>query len=496
MTTLTNVGVNFPDDKDFRATWTHQTIGLKALRRNPIMLTDAYNLSHQNLKINTDWEVSHMYNRSKPMILFGLLEIINNILDTRINMSMIDEAEFHANRMGLQFPREIWERVAKECNGYIPLEIQIVPEGTYCPVGTPFAQIRNTVKGFGEMVSWFEGELMHAYFPSTTATQALRMRRYLEQKKRQYGYDDSFMFRLHSFGFRGHRSLEDAYWAGISWNLFLYGTDDFHTAVHTPMAKNIVSISASAHKVVQQFDDEFEGYKYRIKATADAGEKILSEVIDTYDAYRVIKEFLIPLAQYALRFGIRLVLRPDSGDTWEQAVEIYRIVERAGLTNIAVIIGESMDFENVKKADAYFEQHGVPLNFISYGVGGGFYNYANRDTLGWAMKTAYSNGKDRMKFSENPIKRSIPGAVALYRNEYNDLVVGKEDSVKEGNLFETIYFHDALSNQPIMKKYSDEHWLSVQATALAADTEQATIYVSEEVRAEIVEFQRRYRNRV
>lgn len=471
-------------------------LGLRNLRRNIILLTDAYNLSHQRLKVNTDWEVSHMYNRSKPMILFGLLEIVSNILDTQVTMEMIDEAEFHANRMGLKFPREIWERVVKECNGYIPLEIQTVPEGTYCPVGTPFAQIRNTVEGFGEMVTWFEGELMHAYFPSTTATQALRMRRYLEQKKRQYGYDDSFMLRLHSFGFRGHRSLEDAYWAGISWNLFLYGTDDFHTAVHTPNA-NITSISASAHKVVQQFDDEFEGYKYRIRATADAGEKILSEVIDTYDAYRVIKEFLVPLAHYALRFGIRLVLRPDSGDTWEQAVEIYRIVERANLTNVGVIIGEGMDFENVKKADAYFEQHGVPLNFVSYGIGGGFYNYVNRDTLGWAMKTAYSNGKDRMKFSENPIKRSIPGIVGLIRNEHGDMVVVPEDSIDhEENLYEAIYQHNEQMVSPFIKAYNENHWLAVQERALAASTEQATIYLSEEIREEIGEFQKRYRNRV
>lgn len=475
-----------------------KSIGLKNLRRNPIMLTDAYNLSHQDLKINTDWEVSHLYNRSKSMILFGLLEIINNILETRITMPMIDEAEQHANRMGLQFPRQIWERVVKECSGYIPLEIQTVPEGTYCPVGTPFAQIRNTVKGFGEMVTWFEGELMHGYFPSTTATQALRMRRYLEQKKRQYNYDDSFMLRLHSFGFRGHRSTEDAYWAGISWNLFLYGTDDFHTAVHTPSA-NIVSIAALAHKVTQQFDNEYEGYRHAIKATADKGEKIVAIVIDTYDAYRFLDEYLIPLAKYAAGLGIHIVIRPDSGDTWEQVVIAYKNISRhfIKITNVSAIIGESMDFENVKKADAYFEQHGVPLNFVSYGVGGGFYNYVNRDTLGWAMKTAYSNGKDRMKFSENPIKRSIPGVVGLYRNEFGDLIVGKEDSIKGENLYETIYFHDDEKGKvPFMKQYSDAHWLEVQERALAASTEQATIYLSEEIREEIGEFQKRYRNRV
>lgn len=469
---------------------------LKQLRSNPIMLTDTYNLSHQHLKVNTDWEVSHMYNRSKPMILFGIMEIAYSILETEITMAMIDQAEFHAKRKGVSFPRELWEGVVNECHGRIPIEIQTLPEGTWCPVGTPFAQIRNTVEGYGELVTWFEAVLMHSYFPSTTATQAFRMRKYLEQKKRQYGYDDSFMLRLHSFGFRGHRSLEDAYWAGMSWNLFLYGTDDFHTAMHTPSA-NIVSIAALAHKVTQQFDNEFEGYKHAIKATADKGEKIVAIVIDTYDAYRFLKEYLIPLAKYAAELGVHIVIRPDSGDTWEQVVMAYRYVSRHYLpiTNVSAIIGESMDFENVKKADAYFEQHGVPLNFVSYGVGGGFYNYVNRDTLGWAMKTAYSNGKNRMKFSENPIKRSIPSAVGLYRNEYGDLIVGKEDDVPE-NLYRTIYYYDPVAEVAIMGEYNDAEWVATQERALSQNIEQANIYLSDEIREEIGEFQRRYRNRV
>lgn len=473
---------------------------LKDIRKNPILLTDSYNLSHQRLKINTDWETSHMYNRTKSMIFFGFLENINMILNTQITMEMIDEAEAGAKRKGLIFPRELWERVVNECNGYIPIEIQTVPEGTYCPIGTPFAQIRNTVEGFGEMVTWFEGVFMHSYYPSACATQAFRMRKYLEQKKRQYGFDDSFMLRLHSFGFRGHRGgLESAYWAGISWNLFLMGTDDFHTTAHTPAQAKIVSIAALAHKVTQQFDNELDGYKHAIKATADAGEKIVALVIDTYDAYNFIREMLIPVARYAQDLGVHIVIRPDSGDTWEQVVMVYKTVSRFYLpiTNVSAIIGENMDFENVKKADAYFEQHGVPLNFVSYGIGGGFYNYINRDTQGWAMKTAYSNGKPRMKFSENPIKRSIPDIVAIYRNEYGDMIVGKESAVNsEDNLYETIYHHDSFSDKPFIKPYNDEHWLAVQERALSQSTEQSTIYLSDDIRNMISIFQKRYRNTV
>jgi nicotinamide phosphoribosyltransferase len=466
---------------------------LKDIRSNPINLTDAYSLSHQRLKINTDWEVSHMYNRVKPMILYGLLENINSLLTIQITSDMVADAATRASKMGLIFPLDLWMRVINDCNGYIPIEIQTLPEGTWCPVGTPFAQIRNTVEGFGEMVTWFEAPLMHSFFACTAATQALRMRKYLEQKQRQYGYDDSFLLRFHSFGFRGHKSLEDAYWAGTAWNLFLFGTDDFHTAWHTPMA-NIGSIAALAHKVTQQFDDELAGYRHAVKATADAGEKIVAIVIDTYDAYRFIDEMLTPLARYAKELGVHIVIRPDSGDTWEQVVLTYQKVSRFYLeiTNVSAIIGENMDFENAKKADAFFESHGVPLNFVSYGIGGGFYNYITRDTLGWAMKTAYSNGKDRMKFSENPIKRSIPGTVDLYRNDFGDLVVGKEEDVSDG-LYETVYLHNSQTVTPFIVPYTDEHWKNVQDSALAANTEQHAIYLSDDIREEINGFQRRYR---
>jgi len=471
---------------------------LKDLRSNPILLTDVYNLSHERLKANTDWEVSHMYNRAKPMVLFGLLENINSFLSIQITQKMVDRAELKAHRIGVKFPRALWMRVIEECNGYIPIEIQMLPEGTWCPVGTVFAQIRNTVEGFGEMVTWFEGVLMHSFFPSTTATQALRMRRYLEQKQRQYGYDDSFLLRFHSFGFRGHKSLEDAYWASVSWALSLFGTDDFHVMQHIPKKVKLSSLSATAHKVSQQFDNEFEGMKHNIRQTAAAGEGILSLVIDTYDAYRVIKEYMIPLAQFAANLGVHLVLRPDSGDTWEQAVLIFRIADRAKLTNISVIIGEGMDFENAKKADAYFESHGVPLNFISYGIGGGFYNYVTRDTLGWAMKTAYSNGAPRMKFSENPIKRSIPGTVALIRNDHGDMVAVPEDSLKDKeNLLQTVYLHNDKQEVPFMVEYNDEeYWLEVQARGLAQNTEQATLYMSQEIRDAIYDFQKKYRSMV
>ncbi|EFM10459.1 hypothetical protein PaecuDRAFT_2895 [Paenibacillus curdlanolyticus YK9] len=331
---------------------------IKSIRNNPLLLTDSYNLSHPRLKCNMDWEVSHLYNRREGMILYGFREIVGDLLSIQITETHVTEAEQCAAMQGLRFPSELFLRVVRECNGYAPIAVESLPEGTWCPAGTPFAQVFNTVEGFGELVTWWEGMFMHAYFPSGCATEAFHLRRYLEAKQAEHGYDESFLWRIHSFGFRGHRSLEDAYWAGTAWNLSLQGTDDFHTTLHTPHAV-IGSIAALAHKVTQQFDDEKECFERAIDETAAAGERMVALVIDTYDANRVIQQYLPELGLRARERGVRIVLRPDSGDVLQQAIDIYEVAKAHELLDVVgVIIGEGMNAAQVKRYDAKLEEKG------------------------------------------------------------------------------------------------------------------------------------------
>ncbi|WP_151035768.1 nicotinamide phosphoribosyltransferase domain-containing protein [Bacillus wiedmannii] len=466
---------------------------LKDILTNPVMLTDVYNLSHQRLKVNTDWEVSHIYNRKAGMILYGFAEMANRILEIQITNEMIQQAKESSKVMGVIFPTELFERVVKECNGYVPILVQSLAEGTWCPAGTPFAQVSNTVEGFGELVTWYEGIFLHASFPCGTATEAFKIRRYLEEMKKEYGYDDSFLIRLHSFGFRGHRGLEDAYWAGTSWNMFLHGSDDFHTMIHTPNAK-VGSISALAHKVTQQYDVEYDGYLHTIDATAEAGEKIVAIVIDTYDANRFIDSYLVPLAHYAKEKGVHLVIRPDSGDVNQQVVDVYHKVQAYGITNVTAIIGEGMSFQNVIRTDFFFKMRQVPLTFVSYGVGGGFYNHIDRDTLGFAMKTAFSNGAPRMKFGMNPLKRSIPDAVNVLLAEDGKTMYVARQSMDNINdcLYTSIYHHDNELDKPIIKY---PKWEETQERAMSYINEenlQEHILLHDDIKELVKEFEKTY----
>jgi len=466
-------------------------LSLKTIRSNPIMLTDVYNLSHQRLKVNTDWEVSHIYNRKEGMILYGFNEMVNEILAIQNTKDMLEQAEAISKKMGVIFPKEIFVRVIEELNGYFPLRIQSLPEGTWCPAGTPFAQVRNTVKGFGEMATWLEGIMLQSSFSCSTATEAFHIRRYLEETKEHYNFDDSFLSRVHSFGFRGYQGgLESAYWGGTAWNMFLFGTDDFHTMIHTPNAK-MTSISALAHKVTQQYDVEYDGYIHTIDATADAGEKVVAIVIDTYDADRFIEEYMLPLSLYAKGKGVHLVMRPDSGDIEQQVLAIYKKVKDNSIDNVSVIIGEGISFKNIQRLDFFFKMRQVPLTFVSYGMGGGFYNHITRDTQGLAMKTAYSNGAPRMKFSMEKLKRSIPSTVAIVFNEYGKMMVEREEFAK-GNLYETIYFHNDTTSRPIILNSDWNETQELALTYLDLDL-QEKIVLSENIESLVLEFEKTYK---
>lgn len=466
---------------------------LPEIRHNILLLTDCYNLSHQRLKCNTDWEVSHIYNRTAPMLLYGLNETVLEVLTQHITMDMVTEAEHYARMMGLHFPSALFTDVVEKLDGRIPLKFEALPDGSWVPQGTPFAQVSNTVKGYGELVTWWEALFLHRYFSSGCLTEAFYARQYLQEMQAKYHYPDSFLARFHSFGFRGHHSLEDAYWAGTAWNMFLFGTDDFHTIYHTPTAV-VASISALAHKVTQQFDVEEDCYYHAIDATAASGEKVVAIVIDTYNADRFIDRFAVSLAKYASKRGIHVVFRPDSGDVLNQAIGLYtKCVQVHDCDNASVIIGMDMSVEKARHYDSQLLLAHIPLDFVSYGIGAGYYKHIERDTLGWSMKTAFSNGGARMKFSSEPIKQSLPGRVKLIRPSWGGLMVccGADEVPETPSLYHTIYQWDPRG--AVIWRLS---WEEIQERAVQAlhQNNAKQIVLSEEIQHAIEEFRKRYLN--
>jgi nicotinamide phosphoribosyltransferase len=480
----------------------------KVVQGNPIKRTDSYNLSHQELKINTDWEVSHIYNRKRGMILFGTNKIIRDLMETKVTEKHVTGAHAQAIRKGVPFPYEMWMRVVTECDGKIPLLIEVLPDGRWCPKGTAFAQIRNVVEGFGELVSWFESVMLKVAFSSGCATRAFEMRKYLESKAAQHGYEDHplVLWRIHSFGFRGQNSDEDAYWGGTAYSTFLPGTDDFHISFYMPDAV-MGSIRALAHKVTQQFDPltSFEAAEafgilkdlpgdvvamyHAINVTAldpNPMQRIVALVIDTYDAMKVINHHIVDIASYAKLKGVHVVFRPDSGDVLEQVIMMYWKLKHADLLDAAhCIIGEGINFDVIQEYDKRLEQERIPLMFVFYGIGAGFYKDIERDWTGMAEKTAYSNGKDRMKLVLTaPEKSSIPGKIQIV--DINGLltIVPEEVAIEQNLKSEYVRLYEYNPKTKEAQIYM-QNLTGIQAIALQQSDAQGRISMSPEILAKI-----------
>jgi nicotinamide phosphoribosyltransferase len=424
-----------------------QPTGVETLRDDIIKFTDGYNLGHGFMKPNNKFGISHGYNRTRGGILFGGAENAASILRRKIDGDQVERAEHKfRTRYQMNWDKGMWMSIVDDLNGYVPMKLEMLPEGIWAPAGTPIFQVRNTEEGYEEINTWFECVYMWNSFATGVASRAFEIWKYQQEKKAQYGYDDSFDMRVHDFSLRGHRSPEDMYWASKAFQLFFIGTDVVPVLWYTPDDIPATSIPAQGHKVVQPFDNEYEAYIKSIDyAASDKG--ITALVIDTYNPWRFINEYLPTLGEYAKSKGVHIVDRPDSGKTLEQAIRIYEVAERHHFTNVSVIIGEGQSLAVMKSQDIELENRGVPLKFVFNGLGSGLYNDIDRDYMGFSMKTAYSNDADRMKFSTE-FKRSIPGEVRVEYNHEGLLQVLPGDSYSGRNLYEDVYFHDHTTKEP------------------------------------------------
>ena len=105
------------------------------------------------------------------VVFFGLQAFIKEYLSTPITHQDIDEAEKVIQAHGLTFNRAGWEHLIEKHDGYLPLRIQAVPEGSIVPVSNVVCQVINTDPEFYWLPSYIETALLRAiWYPSTVAS--------------------------------------------------------------------------------------------------------------------------------------------------------------------------------------------------------------------------------------------------------------------------------------------------------------------------------------
>lgn len=389
--------------------------------------------------------------------------------------------------------------------GYLPIEIKALPEGSVCPIRVPWMTIKNTLPEFYWLTNYLETLIScMLWMPSTSATKARLYKKELIRHAKKTGYpaDVPLDFSCHDFSMRGMGGLEAAIISGMAHMTSFCGSETIPAIraleeyYNTDASKELVAatVPATEHSVMCAGgkEDEIETFKRLINEVYPTG--IVSIVSDTWDFWQVIEEFLPKLEKDIMARNGRVVIRPDSGDPvdiicglrtnphfntkikdgkyyvcyapfndYASYVEISKgqyygaywmlgdifgwgVTENGYNypdTHIGLLYGDSITLERQKHIYSRLESIKCAACNLVLGVGSYSYQYASRDSLGYAVKATACivNGEFRPIFkqpkTDDGTKNSLKGLIAVYKDANGKYFAKDEvsfDEEKQGEL--------------------------------------------------------------
>ena len=458
--------------------------------KNLILATDSYKLTHwKQYPKGTTTIYSYLESRGGKFpatLFFGLQYYLKKYLTIQITKEMVDDAEEFTNlHIGKGvFNREGWDHIVKQHNGFLPLEIKAVAEGTLVPTGNVLMTIENTDEKCFWLTNYIETMLMKVWASITVATNSYYAKKIIYNSAIKTGSDLAGVnFKLHDFGYRGVSSEETAGILGASHLINFQGTD-------TLEAINVIeeyykwdrkdglpgySVVASEHSTATPFGrDNERGYVLNMLEQYPTG--IISAVSDSYNIYDFctmlgtdseIKEKILA------RDGV-FVVRPDSGDPLEVISRIidilwnnfggtytdkhYKLLDK----HIRIIQGDGIDLEMIQAILTMLENKKFASDNIVFGSGGGLLQKFDRDTQKFAIKCSLAiiDGKE-VNVQKDPItssgKKSKQGRLKLHcaagkfttlssASETSQMFKSYDDSLrvvyKNGKLYNELTFNE------------------------------------------------------
>ena len=442
-----------------------------------ILRMDSYKISHpflypEGIKGMTSYgeaRVSH----KQIIIPFGMQLLCKRYLTQRITLNDIDNAEaFAFKHLGRKlFARAAWEKVVAEYNGYLPLTIRAVPEGTQMRGGQPLY----TVTVIDDLLFWmsaaFETMIQRGvWYPTTIATQDFEVKQELKRYYTQTGADMNLLpFALHDFGGRGVTCAEQAEIGGAAHTVNFMGSD----TIEGILAANFYykedmaaySVVASEHAVECSFGNGRENaikYLRKMLSLAEPG-TIVSIVIDGYDVYREAELLCTEFRDEIIASKAKVVFRPDSGDMLEVVPRILTLQEAAfgytmtkdgykKINHVGVLQGDGVDRLAINTLlGKLIYSYGYAADVVLFGSGGALLQKCNRDTLKFAQKACaelveVSPGSEDLYWkgiAKDPItdsgKKSKEGVLTLVRGKMTgELLVARLDKGPISDDFEDI----------------------------------------------------------
>ncbi len=449
---------------------------------NPILNIDSYKASHYlQYPPHTEYVSSYIEARGGQYsvgVFFGLQIFLKQYLTNPITQSDIDEAEEVLIAHGLPFCRENWEYILNVHNGYFPLKIQAVREGSVIPIKNVLCQVINTDPRCAWLTSYIETALLRSlWYPITVATISWNCKQtiaqYLQETSDTMAGID---FQLHDFGARGVSSCESSAIGGLSHLVNFKGTDNVPALVFGKRYYNEqmagFSIPAAEHSTMTAWgkDNEKAAYDNMLNTFLDEG-KIVAVVSDSYDLWNAIDTIWAKeLRAKVENSGGTVVIRPDSGNPVDTVLEVVeRLMKHFGCSinskgfkvlppYIRVIQGDGINENSLTDILQALKEHNISAENVSFGMGGALLQKLNRDTMRFAMKasSACVNGVWRDVFKD-PVtdskKRSKRGRLALIKTVNKTVnktdsgfkTIREEDLVnQEDNLLQTVFENGRL----------------------------------------------------
>jgi nicotinamide phosphoribosyltransferase len=450
------------------------------LNYNIILDVDSYKLSHWNqYPKGVGYMMSYLEARGGEFdecTLFGLQYLLHAYLSKPITQDNIDQAVAFASLHGEPFNKEGWQYVLDTYQGFMPVRIRAIPEGTVVPVKNAVLTIECINEKCFWVVSWLETMLSRLWYPSTIATMSRESKKiinhYLQLSSDTPEAD--LAFNLHDFGGRGVTCLEQSRLGGAAHLLSFMGSD---TIEGIRMANHYYdcqmagfSIPAAEHSTVSSWgrDHEFEFYDNFIKTYLErevpAGTpKIAACVSDTYNIYEAVKFWCRPdIRERLKKSGGTLVIRPDSGEPHIMLQQIFNILEKELGDEIVVnskgykvlpsylrvIQGDGISRTSMEFIlEVLVNQCKWSATNIAFGSGGALLQVVNRDTQKWAFKCcAVSIDDEIVHVYKDPItdqgKKSKSGCLdlVLENGQYKTVVADPAKPSSVNSVLQDVYF--------------------------------------------------------
>ncbi len=449
------------------------------MNNNIILNADSYKASHfLQYPPNTTRVSSYIEARGgqyKDAVFFGLQMFIKEYLTKPITNADVDEAKAIFEAHGVPFNEAGWRYIVEQYDGYLPIEIEAVPEGTVMPVKNAMVQVMNTDPKCAWLTSYVETALLRAvWYPTTVATVSWNCRQVIERYMNDTAESlEGIGFKLHDFGARGATSEEASAIGGAAHLVSFQGTDNISAIMATRRYYDTdmagFSIPAAEHSTITSWGRENEkaAYANMLEQFSGSG-KLVAVVSDSYDLWNAIENIWgDELKAKVEATGGTLVVRPDSGDPVTIVTEtIERLMRKFGCEInskgyrvlpdcIRVIQGDGISQQTIEAILGAMKLRKQSADNIAFGMGGELLQKVNRDTMNFAMKasSAQVSGLWRDVYKD-PItdqgKRSKKGRLAVIKTVTGEIkTIREQDLSQRENMLIPVF-----KNGQILKDYN------------------------------------------